>query len=520
MKRIIYLTLIQAYSWSIMHGSGLVNALKVPARHAVSLAMHHGRSLKDSVPLVATTSDQDNYRLPDELVRNSSLLRETEGITQTDDNLPLELFSTKTLRYLTRFIEHKDSLPYIAYKDLIQVIKAHDFLDIDTARLTMSDLTVALAQHADSYQEEDLPFSLQEMLKKYALQHIYKNYKYILQDQQTKTATGLRKIPSFVPLTSKKFAQKDGISVEVVPKKKQAKIIIRKDKCILDSILLSARPKIRNVAIIGCQKKYIIIQELFGNGIIIYDIEQKRIKKTMPLPSLTFGMAADDACNFIVYGGSNNKTTICSFSTGQPVGEIKHDSMVIAAAITSDGNYVVSASRDGKAHIYSTATHQIIDTINEAFSISDIAISPDNKLLAVTRVGTITLYNLQEQKVVKKIRIPSRTTCANITNNGYIILALENNHCVPKGKILIYSLAADKFISEIDTRERIFGVGLTEEDEQFYITASGLNGKTSFFTLTIDKTVLKNASLQKALHLLKAGQTRSIIEEAAAAASE
>ncbi|KAA3646243.1 MAG: WD40 repeat domain-containing protein [Chloroflexi bacterium] len=96
--------------------------------------------------------------------------------------------------------------------------------------------------------------------------------------------------------------------------------------------------------------------------------------------------------------------------TADNVGRLTHiatwgDGNVTSAEYTADGKYLLAGSLIG-IHIYDATDFSQVDFIDVSRETLDIAVSPDNKMIAASTTNSFLLIDLAEKKKVYEIEIP------------------------------------------------------------------------------------------------------------------
>ena len=117
-------------------------------------------------------------------------------------------------------------------------------------------------------------------------------------------------------------------------------------------------------------------------------------------------------CDRILISGSADRTIrIWDLTTPFAKSHIipQHSHEITAVAITPNGQYFISAAKDNCLKIWCMKTRKNIYTYeNSIDNINSIAISPDNKLIAVGNIyGTVQLWHLETTKLLQSINASS-----------------------------------------------------------------------------------------------------------------
>jgi WD40 repeat protein len=102
---------------------------------------------------------------------------------------------------------------------------------------------------------------------------------------------------------------------------------------------------------------------------------------------------------------------LLSTGTGQQQGAlIGHRGSVSAMAFTRDGKTLMSCAWDGLAKVWDMAQRKAVRTFpRHSMPIGDLALSPDEKTLAVTDGPKVKLYELATGRVVRELNVDDGT---------------------------------------------------------------------------------------------------------------
>ncbi len=134
-------------------------------------------------------------------------------------------------------------------------------------------------------------------------------------------------------------------------------------------------------------------------------------------------LAISPCDRFLISGSADRTIKIWNLTTPLTKPQIieQYSHGVTTVAITPNGNYFISAAQDNCLKIWCMKTRKNIYTYeNTIKNINSIAISPDNKLMAIGNTkGTVQLWDLETQELLQSI-----TACSPLIfndNGKYLI---------------------------------------------------------------------------------------------------
>ena len=172
-------------------------------------------------------------------------------------------------------------------------------------------------------------------------------------------------------------------------------------------------------------------------------------------------------------GGSNNpQMKFFSVETGEQLTEIRaHRTGILALAISSDGNTLVSSGEDSGINFWDLRTGTFKSTLlAHSSSVTSLAISPDNQVLVSGSLDGIRVWRLNyspQRPIYTLANLNNPVHVMAINSNGYLLASGDT-----EGKVQFWNLREGSFISEFAPHQKdISGLAFSADGNNL-ITAS------------------------------------------------
>ena len=119
-----------------------------------------------------------------------------------------------------------------------------------------------------------------------------------------------------------------------------------------------------------------------------------------------------------VTGSSDGTVKVWNLENGEQEGtSIEHESQICGLAVTRDGTNIVSVCGDGKIKVWDVKSHEIVKEWTHPESWPEIAISPDNRHIAVG-AWTVAIYTMEGKQVNHSIQVGDRVSSLRFSPDG------------------------------------------------------------------------------------------------------
>ena len=120
---------------------------------------------------------------------------------------------------------------------------------------------------------------------------------------------------------------------------------------------------------------------------------------------------------------------------------MKHASYIRGLAVTRDGTKIICSDGDGEIKVWDVKSHEIVKQWTHSEGYPDIAISPDDRLLAVGG-KTVTFYTMEGRQVNHSIKVDGYVHSLCFSPNG------KKLACCTSDDIRVYDVDSGTLLSE------------------------------------------------------------------------
>ncbi len=169
---------------------------------------------------------------------------------------------------------------------------------------------------------------------------------------------------------------------------------------------------------------------------------------------------------------STDKKTITLYrqSTGEKISSISHNDSVTNVAFSPDGKLLATASYDKSAKIFDIQKKQVIATIEHEKAVFHAAFSPDGKLLATaSHDHSARIFDIQKQRSIVTIKHGSYVRHVAFSPDSTLLATASNDQYVK-----IFSILTKRQFASIKHKSQVIHAAFSS-DGKFLATASDDN---------------------------------------------
>ena len=176
-----------------------------------------------------------------------------------------------------------------------------------------------------------------------------------------------------------------------------------------------------------------------------------------PQPRLVISADGDYICAFaylpdgrVVTDSEDRTVRVWNLEDGKQEGSsMQHRNTVFHLAVTRDGEKIISSSREGNVKVWDVESHQLVKEWTHPEEGPRIAVSPDNRLLAVG-LRVMFIYTMEGGwQVNQSIKVDRAISCMSFSpDSGKLVCATLNDICV-------YDISDGTLVFSRDHKDRV-----------------------------------------------------------------
>ena len=220
----------------------------------------------------------------------------------------------------------------------------------------------------------------------------------------------------------------------------------------------------------------------------------------------------------VVTGSSDGTVKVWNLDNGEEEGtSIEHESQICGLAVTRDGKNIVSVGGDGKIKVWDVKSHELVEEWTHPESWPEIAISLDDRLIAVG-AWTVAIYTMEGRQVNHPIKVGDRMSSLCFSPDGTKVACGTRDgsrvHDVDGGKLLLGLLQGDWIRDVLWSRDgnRLFSSSddktircwNSETGEQIGHPWTGHKDSIRSLSLSPDGSILASASFDQTVRFWNA----------------
>ena len=213
----------------------------------------------------------------------------------------------------------------------------------------------------------------------------------------------------------------------------------------------------------------------------------KQMGETMKHEGIVYSVQFSPDGNYIVTASRDSTVKIWDAKTGKQMGEIiKHEGIVYSVQVSSDGNRIVTASSDNTVKIWyaygwtwentvriwgATKWKQMSETMEHEDFVNSVQFSPDgNYIVTASRDGIVKIWDVMGKQVGETIKHEGYVNSAQFSPDGnYIVTASMDS------TVKIWDAKTGKQMGETIKHEGYVNSAQFSPDGNYIVTASSDN---------------------------------------------
>ena len=126
---------------------------------------------------------------------------------------------------------------------------------------------------------------------------------------------------------------------------------------------------------------------------------------------------------------------------------MEHESGIYGLAVTRDGTKIISSDVEGEIKVWDVESHELVQEWTHSESFPKIAISPDERLIAVGD-HAVTIYTMEGGRVNHSIKVDSLIWSMSFSPDGKKLACSADDdirvYDVDSGTLILGSLEGDR----------------------------------------------------------------------------
>eukprot|EP00825_Cyclidium_porcatum_P044586 TRINITY_DN6589_c0_g1_i1.p1 TRINITY_DN6589_c0_g1~~TRINITY_DN6589_c0_g1_i1.p1 ORF type:complete len:1211 (-),score=194.06 TRINITY_DN6589_c0_g1_i1:148-3780(-) len=231
------------------------------------------------------------------------------------------------------------------------------------------------------------------------------------------------------------------------------------------------RTNFRFAQLINCQFTKCILNSADFTGADLTDVNFGIPQEYFSNSNSIIAVAVTSDCNYIVSGDSDSNVKIWNFDTGSLIATLKgHKGEVCAISISPSNKYIISGSSDSTIKVWNLEQGTNLSTLSGHKNIvSSVAISQDEKyIVSGSWDTTIIIWNFENGQPVKTLAQHQKqvTSIAITQNSNFIISGSYDN------SLIIWHCATGALVKKaIEHKKPVTSVAVSKDQE--YIVSGG-----------------------------------------------
>jgi WD40 repeat protein len=142
----------------------------------------------------------------------------------------------------------------------------------------------------------------------------------------------------------------------------------------------------------------------------------------------------------VVTGAGDGTVEVWNLENGEQEGtSMEHESGIYGLAVTRDGTKIISSDEDGKIKVWDVESHELVKEWTHPGSCSIVALSPDDRLIAVGDQA-VDIYTMEGRQVSDPIEVDSLIWSMSFSPDGKKLV------CCTRDDIRVYDVHSGTLI--------------------------------------------------------------------------
>lgn len=218
--------------------------------------------------------------------------------------------------------------------------------------------------------------------------------------------------------------------------------------------------------------------ELFADGVGITNTKTRTIDGFIPTGPVPTGIAFSPDGNRAYVANQFGDVSVIDVATRTVVGSVAIGNP-LAVRVSPDGTQLFVATGNTQVFIVDVATLSIVKSVEVGFAPNGFAVHPDGRILYVSAFlgGTVTEIDMFTQTVLRTFGVGGTPQEMALNRKGTRLYVANE-----QGYLNEINLETGAQAPQIPLQAGAFGVGVTPDDGQAYVTLPGA-GLIQIFTL-------------------------------------
>ena len=184
---------------------------------------------------------------------------------------------------------------------------------------------------------------------------------------------------------------------------------------------------------------------------IMSSVTPHRSDNDGPQPRLVIELAHDAFILMLAYlpdgrrvvsGNGDGTVRVWNLEDGEQEGTSMEQSGIHDISVTRDGTKIISSDYDGEIKVWNVESHEIVEEWTQPEGCPNIAISPDDRLIAVGGGTVVAFYTMEGSQVNHSIEVDSYVDSLCFSPNG------KKLACRTSDGVRVYDVDSGTLLSE------------------------------------------------------------------------
>lgn len=211
--------------------------------------------------------------------------------------------------------------------------------------------------------------------------------------------------------------------------------------------------------------------QLFESGVGITSTRTRVLEGFIPTGSIPTGVAFSPDGAIVYVGNQDATVTVIDVATQSAINTFTtEDTPVFAVQVSPEGDLLFAGGGTSTLYVLNAQTGEILNRVEVGFAPNAFAVAPDNRMLYVSSFlgGTVTELDMFTQVVLRTFAVGGTPQGVALNRRGtHLYVANED------GYLSDVDLATGNIAPPTALTSGGFGVGVTPDDNQAYITLPG-----------------------------------------------